>query len=168
VLSITTTSASVRIGQTITLNGTSDSPQYTWTPSDELSCTNCLNPSLQPTTTTVYTLSATNSKLCKNTATLSIFVDDNCGEVFAPSAFSPNDDGNNDTWCIYGPCIHTIDCEIYNRWGQKVFSMSGKEECWDGKVNGVMQEPGVFIFQAKTKLLNGQTKSIKGNFILVR
>lgn len=57
--------------------------------------------------------------------------------VIYPSAFTPNGDGENDTWQIenieYFPgAVITI----YNRNGQKVFDSIGYQEAWDGTYNG--------------------------------
>jgi gliding motility-associated-like protein len=128
---------------------------------------NCLNPMANPSVTTTYTLESS-KKACKTTSMVTVEVDNTCGELFAPTAFSPNEDNNNDTWCIYGNCIETIECEIFNRWGQKVFTITGVTQCWDGKLNGALQNAGVFVYQAKIGLKNGENKSIKGNFTLVR
>jgi trimeric autotransporter adhesin len=61
-----------------------------------------------------------------------------------------------------------MECHIFNRWGQKVFTMSDKSQCWDGTINGTMQNTGVYIFQAQITLKNGENKSLKGTFTLVK
>lgn len=167
-LTLSASSTVLNSGQSAQLDAASSETQYLWTPSTGLSCNTCSNPVAQPAASTVYTVEVTNKKGCKVTETVAITVDYSCGELFAPSAFSPNEDGNNDTWCVYGNCIESIHVEVFNRWGQKVFSSDDKNQCWDGKLNGVMQNPGVFIFQAQTTLTNGESKSLKGNVTLIR
>lgn len=167
-LTLTGDSTAVHLGQHTALTLTTNATQISWLPTTGLSCNTCSTPVVQPSVSTVYTVQATNAKGCKTTGTVSIIVDGACGELFGPNAFSPNNDNNNDTWCIYGNCIKTLTCEIFNRWGQKVFSMTDKGQCWDGTVNGTMQDPGVFIYQAKVELINGDSKTLKGNFILLR
>lgn len=142
--------------------------QYQWLPDESLSCNTCANPVAQPTASTIYTVEVTNSNGCKNYTTVLVNVDIICGELFAPSAFSPNGDGHNDTWTVYGNCIETIQCDIFNRWGQKVYSITQKGDAWDGTLNGVAQNPGVFIYQVNATFINGDAKSQKGNFTLVK
>jgi gliding motility-associated-like protein len=91
-----------------------------------------------------------------------------CGDAFVPSAFSPNGDGFNDFWCAYGNCIATMNLQLYNRWGEKVFESNDKNTCWDGTYNGVMQNDAVFIYQLTAKFVNGEKIVKKGNVTLKR
>lgn len=167
-LSAAQNSASIHAGQTVLLSAESNGTRYTWSPSEGLGCHTCLVTEAKPLTSTNYTIEAFNLNGCKTSSVLSVEVQQGCGELFAPSAFSPNFDGRNDTWCVYGSCLETLECSIFNRWGQKVFTMSSKDQCWDGTVNGVLQNSGVFIYQLQATLSNGETKTTKGNFTLVR
>lgn len=168
VVSASTALSVIKIGKSTQLNASGNTSSFNWQPSEGLSCNTCANPVAQPSVTTMYVVESTNAKGCKNSDTVLVEVEIICGEIFTPSAFSPNNDGNNDTWCVYGNCIETMTCEIYNRWGQKVFTMNAKDQCWDGTINGTPQNAGSFIFQLKTTLVTGETKSIKGNFTLIR
>jgi hypothetical protein len=49
--------------------------------------------------------------------------------IWAPNAFTPNDDGVNDEFCIFSSYGDAMRYEIYNRWGHKVFSAQ-PNECW--------------------------------------
>ena len=49
--------------------------------------------------------------------------------IWAPNAFTPNDDGVNDEFCIFSTYDDAMRYEIYNRWGHKVFSAL-PNECW--------------------------------------
>jgi gliding motility-associated-like protein len=69
-----------------------------------------------------------------------------------PNAFSPNGDGINDTWRIkyldsYPGC--TID--VFNRYGQKVFSSVGYATEWDGKLNGKTLPIGTYYYVLNPK-----------------
>jgi gliding motility-associated-like protein len=58
-----------------------------------------------------------------------------CGELEIPTAFTPNDDGYNDTWQIDALIIYPqCSVDIYNRWGDRVFHSDGysSEKQWDG------------------------------------
>ena len=61
--------------------------------------------------------------------------DDNC--LFIPSVFTPNADGINDTWQIYGMELYpNATIKVFNRWGQTVFESNETEYVpWDGTSN---------------------------------
>jgi gliding motility-associated-like protein len=39
-----------------------------------------------------------------------------------------------------------LQFRVYNRWGQLVFQSKSWRDKWDGKVNGVLQETGVYVW----------------------
>lgn len=59
---------------------------------------------------------------------------DNCPLYILPNTFTPNDDGSND---VYGPLnnrfIESIDFQVYNEWGNKVWSTTDPLIQWNGK-----------------------------------
>jgi len=42
-------------------------------------------------------------------------------QYLVTSAFSPNDDSENDVLYVYGKCIKLMKFKVFNRWGEKVF-----------------------------------------------
>ena len=88
------------------------------------------------------------------------------------SAFTPNGDGHNDCYGIkykHGDSLHIIDFSIYNRWGNQVFYTTNVFDCWDGTYKGKMQDPGVFVYEAKVVFLDDHTRTtMKGSITLVR
>ncbi len=97
--------------------------------------TSAKNPSYQFTSAGNYAISlyAYNNTGCADTFELKplLVVADSTFHI--PNAFSPNNDGINDTWVIYG-LQGITDCKvsIFNRWGQSVFSSTGYNRPWDG------------------------------------
>ncbi|MCW3085242.1 MAG: Spore coat protein CotH [Bacteroidetes bacterium] len=88
-------------------------------------------------------------------------------EVGVPTAFSPNDDGNNDVLYILGN-LTDIDFQIYNRWGQAIFETKDVTKGWDGTYNGEKLNPAVFAYHLTGKGPMGETVDRKGNITLVR
>ncbi|MBA4322999.1 MAG: hypothetical protein C0408_09310 [Odoribacter sp.] len=141
---------------------------WNWTPAWGLSCSNCQDPVAAPETTSVYTVTAIDSNGCVSSDQVIITIDMNCGDVFIPNAFSPNADGINDTLYVRGNCIKTMDFALYDRWGEKVFSSSGKEDGWDGNYRGKPMGTGVYYYYLKATLYDGTEVKRKGSVTLMR
>ena len=89
----------------------------------------------------------------------------NCDEslykIFFSSAFTPNNDGLNDTFIpIYESRneIETFEMHIYNRWGDLVFESNDPGNGWDGKNNSQPAESGVYIVAGNYLLENSGEK----------
>ncbi|MEM7036449.1 MAG: T9SS type B sorting domain-containing protein [Bacteroidota bacterium] len=68
--------------------------------------------------------------------------------VFAPTAFSPNGDGNNDIYRFYvGPTVEEVSLiRIFDRWGNMVYEDGpypafDNSRGWDGKLDGQDMNP---------------------------
>jgi len=73
-----------------------------------------------------------------------------------PNTFTPNGDGINDTWEIkYLDYYPKSTVNIFNRWGQKVFSSIGYPTPWDGTYKGTVLPSGTYYYIIDPK--NGQT-----------
>jgi gliding motility-associated-like protein len=98
-----------------------------------------------------------------------------CDSLFAkcvlfPNAFSPNNDGLNDT---FGP--HLGSCEfksyvmsIYNRWGQLVFETRDRSAKWTGATNGSTPQTGTYIYTCVWEDAAGHIHKHKGAVVLIR
>jgi len=132
---------------------------YVWTPSAGLNNPLFLKPLAIPLQTTTYRIIATSSFGCgSDTDEVEVKVIDS---LLIPTAFTPNRDGLNDTWEIITFTKYTeAIVEVYNRWGQKVYSSTGANyQPWDGKFEGQPVSPGAYVFYLR---LNKKTEIIKG------
>ncbi len=79
-----------------------------------------------------YYLSVTDANNCTTVDTATVDrIDGICLDI--PSGFSPNTDGVNDFWNIYGAEFYPeLRVEIYNRWGSVLFESDGYSEPWNG------------------------------------
>lgn len=90
-------------------------------------------------------------------------------DVIFPSAFTPNGDGNNDVLFALGGLRATdVSIEVWNRWGQLVFSTNDLSKGWDGNFNGTPAHTGVYAYLIKFTSVEGDKKRSKGNVTLLR
>ncbi len=106
---------------------------------------------------------------CTDTAGVNIVVS-NEHAIFAPTAFTPNNDEVNETFRIFG---NSIDVEnysivIYDRWGTPLFKSNKFEEEWDG-TDGIRPCPtGVYTWRIYYKDMFGNDYEKTGTVTLLR
>lgn len=88
-------------------------------------------------------------------------------DVFVPNAFTPNGDGNNDVLYVRGLGITEVQFAVYDRWGEKVFETNEQDKGWDGKYEGMLADPGVFVYYLNIVYCDGQKYFEKGNVTLI-
>lgn len=110
-------------------------------------------PTINNSTTTNYTFTPDIGQ-CASTALLTVIATTNATnggcKTILPNSFTPNGDGKNDIFKVLGNLkVEAFEFNIYNRYGQKIFSTTNVNYGWDGMVNGVLQKTGVFIYTIK-------------------
>jgi len=115
-----------------------------------------------------FTVIAQSSDGCLDTATLFVTVDPNLKDFFIPNAFSPNNDGNNDIFKIYGSSIKDVTMRIYNQWGELIFESQNIQNGWDGTWKGRPQAVGVYVYLAQVTFYNNVKIKRKGTINLIR
>jgi gliding motility-associated-like protein len=90
-------------------------------------------------------------------------------ELYVPSAFTPNGDGLNELFYPFPVGIRSINYfKVFNRWGQLLFSTTTLNKGWDGKLQGVEQPTGVYVFMAQGVDKNGKLLTHQGTVALIR
>ncbi len=93
-------------------------------------------------------------------------------EVIIPNVFTPNSDGLNDGFNVYGGCITAIDKKIYNRWGALLFQSNQIEEVWNGRTTSGEKVPeGTYFYVFNVEMLVdgvSTSKTFKGSLSLLR
>lgn len=76
---------------------------------------------------------------------------DNCPRYELPNTFTPNNDGDNDLFIPYPYCfIDRIEINIFNRWGELVFTSLDPNINWDGKNQAGVDLPvGTYYYQCR-------------------
>ncbi|MCB0642422.1 MAG: gliding motility-associated C-terminal domain-containing protein [Phaeodactylibacter sp.] len=125
----------------VPLSGNQGAVFIEWSPTEGLSCTDCLNPSLTVTVNQLFVVSALDANGCFTQDSILILAEVNCTAedlLEIPNVFTPNNDDVNDTFQVLedNPNVEVLRLDVYNRWGQQVFSGSGTNLVWDGRQNG--------------------------------
>ena len=106
---------------------------------------------------------------CSNTD--SVYVANDC-YVDIPNVFTPNGDGINDFFfprSLLASGLTSFKMNIYNRWGQQIFESTSLDGSgWDGRLNGMPQPSGVYVYTIDVTFKDGQKEKHKGNVTLMR
>ncbi len=167
----------IKLGESVTINSQSNVgplAEYTWKPLDSLSCGDCPRTVAGPVVTTEYILTVVDTNGCTASDDIRIFVDRR-RKVYIPNAFSPNGDGVNDSFIIYGDeSVRQVrHLMVFDRWGEMVFNrkempINDPISGWDGKLNGRLMKPAVFVYMAEVEFIDGALETFEGEVILLR
>lgn len=140
---------------------------YNWSPVWGLSNPNIGTTVAAPAEPTLYYVYGLNSNGCRNWDSIYIDIDyhDN---LWVPTAFSPNGDGNNDLFRVANLTFQNIqEFKVVNRWGQELFSANDNKG-WNGTFKGKPQDPATYFYLIRVAYPDGSTKLFKGDLILIR
>lgn len=88
--------------------------------------------------------------------------------IWFPSAFTPDEDGVNDLFLGYGNDVNEYHLIIFNRMGQIVFDTKDISKGWDGMVEGLPSQIGVYGYTVRYKFDNADSIRKRGIFTLIR
>ncbi|THU36851.1 T9SS type B sorting domain-containing protein [Niastella caeni] len=145
---------------------------YQWIPSIGLSNPGIANPVANyptPSTGISYKVLVYNDAGCVDSAYIKVKVFKTMPSVFVPNAFTPNRDGRNDLLRPVAVGMTRIDYfQIFNRWGQLVFSTTTNEHGWDGTIAGKLQPSGTYVWLVKAVDYTGAPYVRRGTLVLLR
>ncbi len=158
----------ILVGQSVQLYVSGGGKYFQWTPGSWLSDSSSKNPVAMPLDDITYKVTAINNEGCKSEDSIFIKVlplDD----FYVPGAFTPNDDGKNDKIRpFYGGKFTLSEFSIFNRWGQHVFSTRERGAGWNGRVNNLIQDAGVYVWIIRATDQSGIHYERRGTFVLIR
>ena len=164
----------VNLGGTATLTAVPTPAEndisYYWTPDYKLSCNTCQITTATPLQTMTYIVYATDTSGCKASDSVTVYVNVQY-DLYVPSAFTPNGDGINDYFEIFGnkSAWNYVDIKIFDRWGEKVFESNDLYFQWDGTYRGQIQQPDVFVYILTVGYIDGHSTGVlKGSITLIR
>lgn len=145
-----------------------------WTPSEGLSCSDCLLVEVSPAQSTTYTVIARDSAGCEARAQLTVDVNKN-RSLYVPSAFSPNGDEINDLFFPFdNNNVEEIRLwQVIDRWGNLIFeaqntTVGSSTLQWDGQFRGQPAPVGVYLWRAIVVYKDQQIRTLSGDVLLMR
>lgn len=141
---------------------------YVWTPATGLDDPNVNNPITTINRDYTYTVTVYTVEGCQGTDDIKVrFI---LGpEIYVPSGFTPNGDGQND---IFRPLpVGIVQLEffrVFDRWGKLMFSTSEYLQGWNGYFNGSPAAVGTYVWVVQGKNINSETVVRKGTVTLLR
>jgi gliding motility-associated-like protein len=152
----------VLAGEALRLNGSSiGGVKFEWSPQSNIQNINSLKPTVYPQSDITYILTAENQYGCKVSDDITISI---IPKLLIPNAFTPNNDGINDTWKFENVNFYPeIVVKIYNRWGNLIYLSEGYQTAWNGILqSGQKIEIGTYSYEIFTKL-----KKYTGNLYVI-
>ena len=141
---------------------------------NSLSCTTCTSTIATPTSNVTYPFEVIPSgSNCTLNGEMKILVEKN-RDLYIPNVFSPDGNGSNDHWKIFGgQPFRIVSLGIFSRWGEQVYEFdSGNYELsyklWDGKLKGKNMQSAVFAWKATFEFLDGFQLEKSGDLTIMK
>jgi gliding motility-associated-like protein len=150
---------------------------YQWTPSEGLSSSTVKNPKVALIEDKLFELTIQDANGCTAEASVQVRVDKS-KKLFLPNVFSPNNDGVNDEFILYG-CTGIKNVNkflLFDRWGDLLLSKEefNTPDCyhglllWDGKLDNKSMQEGSYIYAIEVTFLDDVTLLFKGEVVLMQ
>jgi gliding motility-associated-like protein len=89
-------------------------------------------------------------------------------KIYAPNAFTPNNDGHNDRWhIVVTGRVKGMQVSVFDRWGMMVYSSSDIDSYWDGTLGGKPLSGTFAYFITGTDYFNRPIRQ-RGTVIIIR
>ena len=148
------------------LNATSNTEgTFTWDPAEFLSCINCTNPIANPDQEFLYTVYYTDINGCSASDTVRVFYDP---ILYVPNTFTPDGNEFNSVFKAIAGNINSFNLNIYNRWGEILFTSNDINIGWDGTYNGSLAQDGTYIWKILITNLSLKEELFVGHINLLR
>jgi len=146
-----------------------------WIVNEGLTCNNCLDPIAYPVKTTTYFLEITNNIGCSKTDSITIQVAAKKNRpIFLPNILNLSDTSINGKFIIGAePSVETIkNIAIFDRWGNLIWNKKdldpfNSEMAWNGTMNNIKVEPGVYFWQAQIQFIDGIIMKYVGDVTVI-
>jgi gliding motility-associated-like protein len=113
------------------------------------------------------TLVITDSLGCSDAITLEVVVQMDY-YFYVPTGFTPNGDRVNDYFLVKGLGIEGMELQIFNRWGNLIYTSTDITQGWDGTIGGEPAQAGAYSYRVLLHLPLGKKAEETGVFTLYR
>lgn len=139
---------------------------YVWTLNENLSCDTCQRTIANPDRNFTYIITLTDTNGCQATDQVILIYD---GIIYVPNTFTPNDgDSFNPMFLAVGENINNFKMEIFDRWGELIFTSNSIQQGWDGKYLNQVCPIGTYTWKIYYSDFKNKQKEIIGHINLVR
>jgi gliding motility-associated-like protein len=87
---------------------------------------------------------------------------------YIPNSFTPNSDRHNQFFFGLGEYVGTYKMEIFNRWGEMIFTSNEEQYKWDGTYKGSQVQQGQYVYKFNVTDWKGRTYEYVGQVTLHR
>lgn len=150
----------------IQLNATG-AVRYEWKPSTYLDNPNIANPMMKAWDAITYVVKGFNAAGCSDTDTLEVTIK-TLPVITVPNAFRPGGVSNPVLRPILRMAKGLNYFQVYNRWGQMVFSTKTIGAGWDGIYKSLPQPSGAYVWVLEAVDANGNIVRKRGSSLLIR
>jgi gliding motility-associated-like protein len=161
----------VVVGQPLRLKA-SGGVRYLWSPGGGISDPAIASPEIifrESTAGVQFKVLVYNEAGCVDSDYVNVKVFETAPTVFVPNAFTPNGDRWNEVLRPIAAGMQKIEFfQVFNRWGQVVFTTSVNEHGWDGTIGGKQQPSGTYVWLVKAVDYTGKSYSQRGTVMLIR
>ena len=89
--------------------------------------------------------------------------------LYVPTAFSPNGDGDNNEFMPKGLFWETFEMTLFDRWGAAIYNTTNKDgRGWDGTISGTPAPPGYYTYRVRITDTSGKAFERTGRVLLLR
>ena len=139
----------------------------TWVYGNNIWCKDCPFTPVYPSISNCYIAEVINEFGCRAQDMVCIEVTKEY-TIYIPDAFSPNGDGINELFFVYGDGLVKVSLRIYNRWGEELFHTDDQTVGWNGTYKGKPCELGVYVYKLSYEALDGRQLTKTGHISLIK
>ncbi len=136
-----------------------------WSPSEFLSCVNCSNPIAIPNTDITYFVEFVDPNGCVAKDYVNISYKP---AIYVPNTFIPDGNSINEVFKVYGGNIKEMECLIFNRWGELIYTLKSIDDYWDGTFSGEICQDGTYTWKLNYQDFQFRRYQLTGHVNLLR
>jgi gliding motility-associated-like protein len=116
-----------------------------------------------------YDLSVIDANGCSHSQVESLIMTAGESSIIIPNVLTANDDQTNDIWKVTAICVESIDCVIFNRWGNEIYRFTDLNGGWNGKTgDDIEANDGVYFYKLTANYFGGGSEVFHGHITLIR